>query len=71
MKFPALLLALFVSLPLFAQEGRDSTYLAARDAFRAGDRARLDRAAGQIGKHELAPYVENYQLRMKIGRAHV
>ncbi|MBK8891835.1 MAG: lytic transglycosylase domain-containing protein [Dechloromonas sp.] len=64
MKFPALLLALFVSLPLFAQEGRDSTYLAARDAFRAGDRARLDRAAGQIGNHELAPYVENYQLRM-------
>ena len=64
MKFPALLLAFVVSLPLFAQEGGDSTYLAARDAFRAGDRARLDRAAGQIGKHELAPYVENYQLRM-------
>ena len=64
MKFPALLLAFFVSLPAFAQEGRDSTYLAARDAFRAGDRARLDRAAGQIGNHELAPYVESYQLRM-------
>ncbi len=64
MKFPALLLAFFVSLPLFAQEGRDSNYLAARDAFRAGDRARLDRAAAQIGNHELAPYVENYQLRM-------
>ena len=64
MKFPALLLAFFVSLPLLAQESRDSTYLAARDAFRAGDRARLDRAAAQIGNHELAPYVENYQLRM-------
>ena len=64
MKFSALLLAFLVSLPVFAQEGRDATYLAARDAFRAGDRARLDRAAAQIGNHELAPYVENYQLRM-------
>ena len=66
MKFQALLLGLFVSLPLFAQESGDSTYLAARDAFRAGDRAKLGRAAEQIGKHELAPYVENYQLRMNI-----
>ena len=66
MKFQALLLGFFVSLPLFAQESGDSTYLAARDAFRAGDRAKLGRAAEQIGKHELAPYVENYQLRMNI-----
>lgn len=66
MKFQALLLGLFVSLPLFAQESGDSTYLAARDAFRAGDRAKLGRAAEQIGNHELAPYVENYQLRMNI-----
>ena len=66
MKFQALLLSLFVALPLFAQESRDGTYLTARDAFRAGDRARLDRAAAQLGNHELMPYVENYQLRMAI-----
>ncbi len=66
MKFHALLLSLFVSLPLFAQDSRDSAFLTARDAFRAGDRNKLERAAGQIGNHELAPYVENYQLRMNM-----
>ena len=66
MKFPALVLGLFVSLSLFAQESRDGTYLAARDAYRAGDKAKLDRAAAQLGNHELLPYVENYQLRMTL-----
>ena len=66
MKFQALLLGLFVSLPLFAQDSGDSAFLAARDGFRAGNRAKLDRAAEQIGKHALAPYVENYQLRMNM-----
>ena len=66
MKFHALLLGFLVSLPLFAQESGDSTYLAARDAFRAGDRVKLERAAGQLGNHELAPYVENYQLRINM-----
>ena len=64
MKFQALLVGLCLSLSLFAQESRDGTYLAARDAYRAGDKARLDRAAAQLGNHELLPYVENYQLRM-------
>lgn len=66
MKLHAFFLALFVSLPLFAQDSRDSTFLAARDAFRAGDRAKLERAAGQLGNHELAPYAENYLLRMNM-----
>jgi soluble lytic murein transglycosylase len=64
MKFPALLLCLAAVLPALAQDGRDSAYLAARDAFRAGDRNKLERAAAQVGNHDLAPYVENYQLRM-------
>ncbi|MGA9962347.1 MAG: transglycosylase SLT domain-containing protein [Azonexus sp.] len=68
MKFPALLLGILVSLSLFAQESRDSTYLAARDAFRAGDRVKLGRAAEQLGNHELAPYVENYQLRINMAQ---
>ena len=66
MKFQALLLALFVSLPLFAQDSGESAYLSARDAFRAGNRLKLDRAAEQVGNYELAPYVENYQLRMNM-----
>ena len=66
MKFHALLLSLFVSLPLFAQDSRDTAFLTARDAFRAGDRNKLERAAGQLGNSELAPYVENYQLRMNM-----
>jgi len=65
MKFHAALLCLAVAFPLFAQD-RDAVFLAARDAFRAGDRNKLERAAAQIGNHELAPYVENYQLRMSI-----
>lgn len=63
MKLSVFVTCLFVSLPLFAQ---DSAFLAARDAYRAGDRNKLERSAAQIGNHDLAPYVENYQLRMNI-----
>jgi len=66
MKLRAFFLAFFLSSPLFAQDSRDSAFLAARDAFRAGDRARLERSAGQLGNHELAPYAENYLLRMNM-----
>ncbi len=67
MKLPLVLAglaSLFLSLPGVAQEGRDEVFLTARDAFRNGDRIRLDNAAARIGNHELAAYVENYQLRM-------
>lgn len=60
-RFAPLLLAL--ALPAFAQNG-DTAFLIARDAFRAGDIAKLERAIGQLGNHELAPYAENYRLRM-------
>lgn len=66
MKLRAFFLAFLLSSPLFAQDSRDSAFLAARDAFRAGDRARLERSAGQLGNHELAPYAENYLLRMNM-----
>lgn len=52
-----------VSLAVFAQDG-DSTFLAAREAFRAGKIDRLEQAISQLGNHELAPYAENYRLRM-------
>ncbi|MDR1995509.1 transglycosylase SLT domain-containing protein [Azonexus sp.] len=69
MKLPLVfagLASLFLSLPGVAQEGRDDIFLTARDAFRNGDRIRLDNAAARIGNHELAAYVENYQLRMRM-----
>ena len=64
MKFSLLLLTLSLAFPAFAQDSRDMAFLTARDAFRAGDRNKLDRAAAQIGTHDLVPYVENYRLRM-------
>jgi soluble lytic murein transglycosylase len=64
MKLPVFLLALFLSFPVLAQDARDAAFISAREAFRVGDLARLDRAAAQIGPHELAPYVESYRLRM-------
>jgi len=64
MKFRLLVLGVVLSFPVLAQDSRDTSFLYARDAFRAGDRNKLERAAGQIGNHELAPYVENYRLRM-------
>jgi soluble lytic murein transglycosylase len=66
MKLSVLITCLFVSLPSFAQDSRDNAFLYARDAFRAGDRNKLERNAALIGNHDLAPYVENYQLRMNM-----
>ena len=63
MKFHVLLASLALSSSLFAQ-GNDTAFLTARDAFRAGDINKLERAIGQLGNHELAPYAENYRLRM-------
>ena len=59
-----LCLALPIALPSFAQDSRDTAFLAARDAFRAGDRNKLERSTAQLGNHELAPYAENYRLRL-------
>ncbi|MDR2839481.1 MAG: lytic transglycosylase domain-containing protein [Azonexus sp.] len=68
MKLPlvfAALAGLFLSLSSLAAEG-DDVFLAAREAFRVGDKVKLDEAAARIGNHELAAYVENYPLRMKM-----
>ena len=65
MKFHLFLAGLLLSLPLSAQESGDAAFLAARDAFRAGDRNKLEKTAAQLGsQHELSPYVENYRLRL-------
>src|SRR5574343_702600 len=62
-RFAPLTLGLSLSLSVLAQNG-DTAFLTVRDAFRAGDIAKLERAIGQLGNHELAPYAESYRLRM-------
>lgn len=64
MKFRVLLIGLALSFPLFAHNGSDTAFLTARDAFRAGHIDKLERAASQLGQHELTPYVDSYRLRM-------
>ncbi|MGE5493052.1 MAG: transglycosylase SLT domain-containing protein [Actinomycetota bacterium] len=67
MKFRVLVLSLFLASSVFAQDSRDTAFLIARDAFRAGDYVKLERAAAQVGSgHDLSPYVEYYQLRMNL-----
>ena len=47
----------------------DADFAAARDAFRAGDAARLDRIAPRLKGHLLEPYVEYWQIRLRIDDA--
>jgi soluble lytic murein transglycosylase len=46
--------------------GADEAVLVARDAYRAGNSAKLARAAAQVGDHVLAPYVEYWRLRLSL-----
>ncbi len=53
--------------PVYAQEGKDAAFLSAREAFRTGDALRLEKAAATLGSgHDLAPYVEYFQQRMRL-----
>ena len=47
----------------------DADFLAARDAFRVGDAARLDRIAARLKNSPLEPYLAYYQLRMRLENA--
>ncbi|MBS1144718.1 MAG: Lytic transglycosylase, catalytic [Proteobacteria bacterium] len=64
MKFRLLLVCLSLPFSLFAQSNGDAAFLSAREAFRTGDINKLERAASQLGNHELALYAESYRLRM-------
>ncbi len=66
MKFRHLFLLCFLP-PVLAQAGAaattsDEPFLAARDAFRLGDRARLERVAPELKGHELEVYVDYWRL---------
>jgi soluble lytic murein transglycosylase len=50
--------------PLFAQG--DDDFMAAREAFRTGNRARLDAIAPRLTGHVLYPYVVYYRMRQRL-----
>jgi soluble lytic murein transglycosylase len=58
---------MLVALPAWADQ--DADFLAARDAFRAGDAAKLGRFAQRLKKSSLEVYVSYYQLRLDLERA--
>lgn len=70
-----LLLLLACALPAQAAQSpttsaaNDADFLAANDAFRVGDRAKLARLAPRLRKTPLEAYVSYYQLRLDLERA--
>jgi soluble lytic murein transglycosylase len=67
----ALLLALATvaqAAPTSSADG-DDRFLAARDAVRAGDRARFERIAPELAGHDLEAYVDYWRLAVDLGNA--
>ena len=64
----AAILAVCVSFAALAQP-TDADFAAARDAYRAGDSARLDHLAPRLKGHLLEPYVQYWRLRLKLDDA--
>ena len=52
-----------------AHANDDAAFLAARDAFSAGNRQAFERYATGLQSHPLASYIDYYRLRMDIDRA--
>jgi soluble lytic murein transglycosylase len=61
-------MALGLALPV-ASQPTDADFLEARDAFRAGDVARLDRVAPRLSGHLLEQYVSYWQIKLKLDDA--
>lgn len=64
-----LVFSLFLAPLALASNNDDERFLAARDAARAGDRARLDRIAPELKGHVLASYVEYWRILLDIETA--
>ncbi len=64
----ALLLSLPLSLPAWAQSAHpeDATFLAARDAYLKGDRAKLARTVPALKSHPLTPWASYFQLSLPL-----
>ncbi len=52
-----------------ALQQQDDEFLAARDAFRVGNTARLEQAAARVRGHPLESYVQYWQLRLRLESA--
>jgi len=63
MKF---LLFLLLFIPPGAMADQDSDFLAARDAFRAGNSTRFESYAARLKSSPLEPYLDYYRLRLKL-----
>ncbi|MBI5919603.1 MAG: lytic transglycosylase domain-containing protein [Nitrosomonadales bacterium] len=63
MRFILLSLLIF---PAFAYANEDADFLAARDAFRAGNAVKLERLSEHLVRSPLEPYVTYYRLRMNL-----
>jgi len=68
MKFLPLAALIFWGCSAFAQTADDSAFIAAREAFRKGDAARLANAVAETRGHPLSIYAENYLLRNRLAR---
>lgn len=64
-----LLAAAGLNAPGLASAAPEDDFLAARDAFRAGDARKLDLYAARLGNYVLAPYVEYWQLGLRLQNA--
>lgn len=60
------LFILFFLIPLCAHADQDEDFLAAREAYRAGDTARLEELAQGFKNSPLEPYLNYYQLRLRM-----
>ncbi len=66
MKFYCYLLLLMTTL---AQANQDADFLAARDAFNVGDKAKLQHFAKRLQQSPLAVYVSYFELRLNLDQA--
>src|SRR5688500_1872804 len=64
-----LIAALLGAASAAASAATDEDFIAARDAFRTGDAARLERHAQRLEGYVLEPYVAYWQLRMRLDAA--
>lgn len=60
------LLLVLLLIPAVATADQDDDFLAAREAYRAGNAARLEQMAGRLKNTPLEPYLTYYQLRLRL-----
>jgi soluble lytic murein transglycosylase len=65
-RFARLLLLAVLSVPMIASAASEHDFLAARDAFRAGDARKVDFYARRLSGYILEPYVAYFQLRLRL-----